>query len=123
LPLFRKWISGIFIPLGFGTWQAAVALLTGLVAKESVVSTISVLYTGAESSLTAALMQVFTPLSAYAFMAFTLLYMPCISAFAAIRREMNSLKWALATALYQTGVAYVVALIIFQCGSFIIKLG
>ena len=114
-----KWISGAFVPLGFGNWQASVALLTGLVAKESVVSTISVLYTGAETSLTTALMQVFTPLSAYAFMTFTLLYMPCISAFATIRREMNSMKWALATALYQTGTAYVVALLIFQCGTLI----
>lgn len=111
-----KVIAPIFEPLGFGTWEAAVSLLTGLVAKESVVSTMNVLYaTG--TGLSAALNQVFTPLTAYAFMAFTLLYMPCISAFATIRREMNSVRWAVGAALYQTGVAYLVSLLIFQIGS------
>ncbi len=113
-----KWMAGLFAPLGFGTWQASVSILTGLVAKESVVSTMNVLYSDG-GSVSAALSQVFTPLSAYAFMAFTLLYMPCISAFVTIRREMNSMKWALATALYQTGVAYVVSLAIFQVGSLV----
>lgn len=113
-----KWMAGLFTPLGFGTWQASVSILTGLVAKESVVSTMNVLYSDG-GSVSAALSQVFTPLSAYAFMAFTLLYMPCISAFVTIRREMNSMKWALATALYQTGVAYVVSLAIFQVGSLV----
>jgi ferrous iron transport protein B len=113
-----KWMAGLFAPLGFGTWQAAVSILTGLVAKESVVSTMNVLYADG-GSISAALSQVFTPLSAYAFMAFTLLYMPCISAFATIRREMNSMKWAVATALYQTGVAYLVSLLIFQVGSLV----
>ena len=111
-----KVIAPIFEPLGFGTWEGAVSLLTGLVAKESVVSTMNVLYaTG--TGLSAALNQVFTPLTAYAFMAFTLLYMPCISAFATIRREMNSVRWAVGAALYQTGVAYLVSLLIFQIGS------
>lgn len=114
-----KWMSGMFAPLGFGTWQATVSILTGLVAKESVVSTMNVLYAGS-GSISTALTQVFTPLSAYAFMTFTLLYMPCISAFVTIRREMNSLKWALATALYQTGVAYLLSLAIFQIGSLVI---
>lgn len=109
-------IAPVFAPLGFGTWEASVSLLTGLVAKESVVSTMNVLYaTG--TGLSSALSQVFTPLTAYAFMAFTLLYMPCVSAFATIRREMNSLRWAVGAALYQTGVAYLVSLLIFQLGS------
>ena len=117
-----KVIAGIFVPLGFGNWQAAVSLLTGLVAKESVVSTMNVLYSsGAAGSADVALSQVFTPLSAYAFMAFTLLYMPCISAFATIRREMNSLKWAVGTALYQTCVAYLVSLAIYQIGSLVLS--
>lgn len=116
-----KWISSVFAPLGFGSWQASVAILTGLVAKESVVSTMNVLYADG-GSISAALSQVFTPLSAYAFMAFTLLYMPCISAFAAVRREMNSMKGALAAALYQTGVAYLVSLAIFQIGSFVMRM-
>lgn len=109
-------IAPIFAPLGFGSWEASVSLLTGLVAKESVASTMNVLYaTG--SGLSTALSQAFTPLAAYAFMAFTLLYMPCISAFATIRREMNSVRWALGSALYQTAIAYLVALLIFQIGS------
>ncbi len=115
---FGSMISPMFTPIGFGTWQATVALLTGLVAKESVVSTMTILYaSGQQATLGVALAGVFTPLSAYAFMAFTLLYMPCISAFVTIRKEMGSLKWAIGTALMQTTVAYVVSLLIFQIGS------
>ncbi|WP_312642972.1 ferrous iron transport protein B [Hydrogenoanaerobacterium sp.] len=114
-------IAPVFIPLGFGTWQAAVALLAGVVAKEAVVSTMSVLYGAGGLALQGILATQFTPLSAYAFMVFSLLYMPCIAAFVSIRREMNSLKWALATALMETGVAYVVALLVYQIGSLFVK--
>lgn len=112
---FGSLIAPLLIPLGFGTWQAAVALLTGLVAKESVVSTLSILYAGGQSALLGgALSGVFTPESAYAFMTFTLLYMPCISAFVTIKKEMGSLKWAVGTATMQTGVAYVVSMLVYQ---------
>lgn len=114
-------IAPVFIPLGFGTWQAAVALLSGIVAKEAVVTTMSVLYGAGGLALQAVLATQFTPLSAYAFMVFSLLYMPCIAAFVSIRREMNSLKWALATVLMETGVAYVVALLVYQIGSLFVR--
>ncbi len=114
-------IAPVFVPLGFGTWQAAVALLSGIVAKEAVVTTMSVLYGAGGLALQAVLATQFTPLSAYAFMVFSLLYMPCIAAFVSIRREMNSLKWALATALMETGVAYVVALLVYQIGSLFVR--
>ncbi|WMJ23820.1 ferrous iron transport protein B [Paludicola sp. MB14-C6] len=118
---FGAWIAPIFIPLGFGTWQASVALLTGLIAKESVVSTITVLFAGgSQAALSSALAGAFTPLSAFAFMAFSLLYMPCISAFVTIRKEMGSMKWALGTAVMQTGIAYFVGLLIYQIGSLFI---
>ena len=103
-------IAPLLRPLGFGTWQAAVALLTGLVAKESVVATLGILYTP-ETMLAA-----FTPLSAYAFMTFTLLYTPCLAAVGAIKREMNSWKWTFITVAYQTGVAYFFACLVYQGG-------
>lgn len=117
-----KAIAPIFVPLGFGDWRASVALLTGLVAKEVVVSTMGILYGLGDigdntTQLVVALQGAFTPLKAYAFMAFTLLYMPCIAAFGAIKREMNSWKWTLITVLYQTGTAWVVAFLIYQVGS------
>ncbi|PNT93557.1 ferrous iron transport protein B [Clostridium thermosuccinogenes] len=116
-----KAIAPLFAPLGFGDWKSSVALLTGLVAKEVVVATMGILHgigEVAEDSveLAAALQASFTPLKAYAFMAFTLLYVPCVAAFAAIKREMNSWKWTLMAVGYQTGVAWIVAFIIYQGG-------
>lgn len=114
-------LAPLFVPLGFGNWQASVSVLAGLVAKETVVSSMSVLYGAAgPGALEAALAQVFTPLSAYSFMVFCLLYMPCISAFVSIKREMNSLRWAFGTALFSTGVAYLVSLLIYQVGSLLL---
>lgn len=115
-------IAPLFAPLGFGNWESSVAILTGVVAKEVVVSTLGILYgigeVGEDSvELAAALQTVFTPLKAYSFMAFTLLYMPCVAAFGAIKREMNSLKWTLFTVAYQTGVAWMVAFLIYQVGT------
>lgn len=114
-------IAPVFAPLGFGSWQASVALLAGVVAKEAVVSTMGVLYGASGAALQAAVAAQFTPLSAYAFMVFSLLYMPCVAAFVSIRREMNSMKWALATAAMETGVAYFVALLVYQIGSLFVK--
>ena len=106
-----SWISPIFGPLGFGDWRASVAILTGLVAKEAVVSTAGILY-GSLANIQAA----FTPLSAYALMAFTLLYSPCIAAIAAMKRELNSWKWTVFAVLMQTGTAWLVAFLIYQGG-------
>lgn len=117
-----KIIAPVFSPLGFGDWKSTVAIITGVVAKELVVATMGILHGVTEATensaeLLTVLQTVFTPLKAYAFMAFTLLYMPCVAAFGAIKREMNSWKWTLFAVGYQTGIAWVVSLIIFQVGS------
>lgn len=109
-------IAPIFIPLGFGTWQAATALITGFTAKEVVLSTMAVLYAADAGALGMVLQGVFTPLSAYAFMAFTALYLPCVAAFAAMVREMDSWKWGLGAVGFQTGMAWIVSFLIFQGG-------
>ncbi|MGI5907427.1 MAG: ferrous iron transport protein B [Christensenellales bacterium] len=109
-------IAPVLIPLGFGTWQAATALVTGFTAKEVVISTMAVLYAAEAGMLSTVLQGVFTPLSAYAFMAFTALYLPCVAAFSAMVREMGSWKWALGAVGFQTLVAWTVAFIIFQGG-------
>lgn len=110
-------LAPLFVPLGFGTWQASVSVLAGLVAKETVVSSMMVLYgASGQEALGQVLSGVFTSLSAFSFMVFCLLYMPCISAFVSIKREMNSLKWALGTAAFETGVAYFVAMLVYQIG-------
>ncbi|MGE5495889.1 MAG: ferrous iron transport protein B [Burkholderiales bacterium] len=105
-------IAPVFVPLGFGDWRASTALLTGFTAKEAVVSTLSVLVPGGASGL----QTLFTPLTAFAFLSFTLLYMPCVAALAATRRELGSAKGALLAVLYQTCVAWIIAFIVFQGG-------
>ena len=114
-------IAPLFTPLGFNDWRASTALITGFTAKESVVSTLTIL-TGASSDaqLSAMLTQIFTPLSAFSFLAFTILYMPCVAAFAASKRELGSMKQALLTAGYQTLVAYIAGTLIYQVGSLIL---
>lgn len=116
LCVLSKLISPMFIPLGFNSWEATVSLFTGLIAKESVVSTLSVLLAG-EKSLSVALSSIFTPLSAFSFMTFTLLYLPCISALATMKRELNSTKWMLFSVVLQVSVAYIVSMSIYQIGS------
>lgn len=112
-----EFIAPILAPLGFGNWRAGVSLLSGLVAKEAVVSTMLVLYSASnEAALSGAVLQAFTPLSAFSFMVFCLLYMPCISAFVTIKKETGSLKWAIASAVMQCSVAYIVSLLIYQIG-------
>lgn len=103
-------IAPIFEPLGFGDWRATMSLITGFVAKEAVVSTIEILYTPEDFAA------LFTPLVAFAFMVFTLLYLPCLAAFATIKRELNSWKLALFAGLYQTAVAYAAAFIVYRGG-------
>lgn len=118
-------IAPIFSPLGFGDWRASMALLTGFIAKEIVVSTLGILYGAGEvteltSGLATALQTAFTPASAYAYMTFVLMYMPCVVAFAAIKREMNSWKWTAFTVLFQTSVAWIAAFLVYQIGSLFI---
>ena len=114
-------VAPIFKPLGFSNWRASTALITGITAKEAVVSTLTVL-TGAsgDAQLSMALSSIFTPLSSLSFLAFTILYMPCVAAFAATRRELESVRGAVLTALFQTGVAYVVGMLVYQIGSLFI---
>lgn len=113
-------LAPIFKPLGFGTWQVAVSFVFGLMAKEVVISTLSILYVGgtevAEEALVGALKDVFTPLSAYAFMAFSLLYTSCVATIAAIRRETNSWGWTAFSVMYQFILAWIVAFLIYQGG-------
>ena len=112
-----RWIAPLFVPLGFGTWQAAVSVLSGFVAKEAVVSTMAVLYgADASGSLIDRVQQVFSPAAACSMMVFLLLCAPCMAACAAIKREMNSLKWTLSTYLFQIGTAYFCALLVYQVG-------
>ncbi len=114
-------MAPFFAPLGFGTWQASVALLTGVIAKEAVVSTLAILYNAPEESsqLLTTISQAFTPLSAYAYMVFVLLYMPCVAAFATIARELNSFKWTFFSIIFQTGVAWIAAFLIYNVGRLI----
>ncbi len=109
-------ISWIFAPLGWGNWQAAVASITGLIAKENIVGTMGVLYGGGELSTWAALSGVFTGVTGFSFLVFNLLCAPCFAAMGAIRREMNSAKWTAFAIAYQCGFAYVIALCINQIG-------
>lgn len=121
LASFGNIFAWIFAPIGFGNWQSAVATLTGLIAKENVVSTFGVLLGGAEVSengmeIWAAMKNLFTPVSAYSFLAFNLLCAPCFAAMGAIRREMNNWKWTAFAISYQCIFAYAVSLIIYQFG-------
>ena len=111
-----RWIAPIFAPLGFGDWRASTALLTGFSAKEAVVSTFAVLIGSNTANMSAALSSIFTPLTAISFLVFTLLYTPCVAAISAVRREMNSGKAAVGVVFLQTGVAWVVAFIVYHIG-------
>ena len=112
-------IAPIFAPLGFGTWQAAVAIIAGLAAKEVVVATFGTLAgleEDDEEGITNLVHDTFTPLSAFSFMAFTLLYTPCFAAIGAIKQETNSYKWALTMCAITLVTAYIVSFLIFQVG-------
>ena len=109
-------ISWIFAPLGWGNWQAAVASITGLVAKENIVGTMGVLYRGGQGTVYQNLAAAFTPVTGYSFLVFNLLCAPCFAAIGAIRREMNNMKWTWFAIGYQCGFAYVIALMINQFG-------
>ena len=108
-------IAWVFKPLGWGTWKAAVASITGLVAKENIVGTMGILY-GASGNVYEAMREAFTGISAYSFLVFNLLCAPCFAAIGAIKREMNSAKWTWFAIGYQCGFAYIIALMINQFG-------
>lgn len=117
--MIGKAISPIFKPLGFGTWQASVALLFGVLAKEVVVGTMGTLYGAGEEGLGTILKSSFTPLTAYTFMVFTLLYVPCIAVLATIKKETNSWKWMLFSAGYLMAIAWIVSFIVYRLGLFL----
>ena len=121
LAAIGKWAAPVFKPLGFGDWRAATALITGLSAKEAVVSTMAVLTGAVEGqSLSVMLAQMFTPLTAFAFLVFCLLYMPCIATLATIKREMGGWKYAICTVIFQTSIAWICSFIIYNVGSLFI---
>ena len=116
-------IAWIFAPLGWGNWQATVASITGLVAKENIVGTLGVLYGGGEGTVYDAIGAAFTSISGYSFLVFNLLCAPCFAAIGAIKREMNNRKWTWFAIGYQCGFAYLIALMINQFGGWFIGAG
>lgn len=124
-------IKFIFIPLGFGNWKAAVGTVTGFIAKENIVSTFGVLF-GASEDITAAaaegtaaipgVAEAFTKISAYSYMAFNLLCMPCFAAVGALKREMGSWKWTFKTIAFQMTTAWIIAFLIYNIGNLVIRL-
>ena len=125
LAVLGGFIAPVFAPLGFGSWQAAVATITGLVAKENVVGTCGVLFGLGEVGeddplLLAGIAGMFTVVSAMSFMVFNLLCAPCFAAIGAIKREMFSWKWMFIAIGYQTLLAYVMAFIVYQLGSVLV---
>ncbi len=109
-------IAWIFIPLGWGSWEAAVASITGLVAKENIVGTMGILYGGGDLNTYQNIAAAFTGVTAYSFLVFNLLCAPCFAAIGAIKREMNNRKWTWFAIGYQCGFAYAIALMINQFG-------
>ena len=109
-------IAWIFAPLGWGNWQAVVASITGLVAKENIVGTMGILYGGGDGSVYQAIGNAFNGITGYSFLVFNLLCAPCFAAIGAIKREMNNAKWTWFAIGYQCGFAYIVALMINQFG-------
>ena len=110
-------IAWIFAPLGWGNWQAAVASITGLVAKENIVGTLGILYGGGDGTVYQNLGAAFTAVSGYSFLVFNLLCAPCFAAIGAIKREMNNAKWTWFAIGYQCGFAYLCALMVEQFGN------
>lgn len=121
LAVVGKFVAPVFAPLGFGDWRASTALLTGFTAKEAVISTLAILMGTTTSGLGAALSTMLTPLTAFAFLIFTLLYTPCVAAINAVRNEVGSVKSALGVVLYQCGFAWVAAFLVYHIGSIFIR--
>lgn len=114
-----EWIAPVFGPLGFADWRASTALVTGFTAKEAVVSTLAVLTGGSVATLPSILGGIFTPLAAASFLAFTLLYTPCIAAIATVRRELGG-RYALLMVVFQTGIAWLAGMLVYQTGTWLL---
>ncbi len=114
LAYIGRFAAPVFAPLGFGNWKAVTALITGLTAKEAVISTLSVLVSDGNITLETALTSMFTNLQALSFLIFTLLYMPCAAAMAAVRRETGSRTKALGMMVWQTGIAWICAFLFYN---------
>ena len=110
-------LAWVFKPLGWGNWQAAVASITGLVAKENIVGTLGILYGGGDGTVYQNLANAFNGITGYSFLVFNLLCAPCFAAIGAIKREMNNAKWTWFAIGYQCGFAYIIALMINQFGN------
>ena len=113
LAVIAGFITPLFVPLGFGNWRISTALIAGFMAKESVVSTLSVLFGGTES-----LMATITPLGAASLLVFCLLYTPCVAAIAAIKRELGG-KWAIGIVIWQCVIAWIVAFVVHIIGTYL----
>ena len=118
LGMIGSFVAPLFLLAGYGTWQAGVSLITGILAKESVVATMGMVYAGVEEgeALINVIQQVFTPLSAISFLVMTLLYTPCLAALVAIKRETNSMKWTIFSAVYTFVIALVLSTLVYQVG-------
>ena len=116
LAMIGQWLAPIFAPLGFSDWRISTALITGISAKEAVVSTLSVLLGTSSAGVSGAIGGLFTPLSAASFLTFTLLYTPCVAAIAAIRREMNSTVRTIGVVILQCTVAWLMAVLVYHVG-------
>jgi len=112
-----SFIAPVFYPAGFGTWEAAAALIFGILAKEVVVGTLAVVYGMGEAGLGSVIAQYWTPLSAYAFMVMTLIYVPCVSSIAAIKRETNSWRWMFFAVGYSLILGWIMAVLVYQVGT------
>ena len=120
LAMIGKLIAPVFIPLGFGDWRAATALISGFSAKEAVVSTLGVLTGTSMSSLGKTLGEIFTPMAAASYLVFTLLYTPCVAAVATIKREMGSLWKTVGIVCMQCGVAWIAAFVLYNAGKLLL---
>lgn len=116
LAAVSRYIAPIFKPLGFGDWRATTAIITGITAKESVVSTLAILMNVPQADLANVLSTIFTPLQGFSFLVFCSLYMPCIAALATFKKEMKSARFAGAAMLIQTFIAYIASLVIYTLG-------
>ncbi len=119
LAVLGGFIAPIFAPMGFGNWQAVTSLVTGLLAKESVVSTMAVLYNASDAGLGSALQTVFTPLAAFSFLVFVLLYPPCFAAIATMKHEIG-LKWTSFAIVMEIAVAWLVSYIVYLVGGLLL---
>ena len=119
LAMIGRFISGIFVPIGFSDWRISTSLITGFMAKEAVISTLAVLTGAGVAELGGTLHNLFSPLSAVSFLVFTLLYTPCVAAVSTVKRELGSIKGTILVILYQTGIAWLAAFCIYQIGRLI----